>query len=1125
MNARLIAFSFSFLTVLVQAEDAPLVLENSLLRVEFEPGRPSVRNYLHKPTGETLLGDPGGAQEFGEQNFSFAAVFTDGAVEFPGLDPPTVSIEGDRIRYSIDLVFPGPDPFVSFDLTYILNGNTVTLVLENVIEDADAESKLVSLRTSGLIAVTADQDIAKLVVPDSSGRLVDVKTTDPAYYSLISHGGQTSLLSAGLYHSGLGGIVHYEHFDTELFVAIDESPGLGRFGTVGALFNYRYAPADTTNAAFIENFENQNDSMAIDIVPFSDHDDDGDVDWIDLAKVLRADVESKPNPFYSRSFIVKNIWNGLTGVDDLLDRIEKLFNLTDHAKLIVYMVSQQVDESGNPAVSAVIYGKEWETHPDFGTADEVRDAVRQARENFGATLSFHDIYYEYVSTYPDYDPAYRVVGPDGTPTSFTLSNANGTAFFTDLFDYMNNVGKARINETVAFYDLKDSYHIDVLSNGFIQDYSPASPTGKEKNRQGTQLIIDEFAKAGINVTSEALIEHFAESGIGWFISVPRLPIAGNYFSDAPMIPLLQFIYHGKLLYGLCEDQYLSLPLEESRVYYVLEALLLGASSCAHLTDTGGEDPSGLTSPLELEEFYLIDLPWMALNQREMTDYEESGSYRKISYDDDTFVEIDTSENIYRMMVDGRLVATNYVTFFQKSVSEFLLYSRDSQQLVVELPETWPRETSQLELTELTETGSIIPVTFSVDGSTLTFAATGGFPYKLKALTSPNPSSGGSNFTNIPHWSINEIYSNSDGTVQYIELFTTVDGQQGLTGRQITASALGVENGFSIPGDLSGITTGRTVLLATAAYEQLSGISPDFILPDKFIPPGVTKISFADVDSVEFDRSELPLNGTQALNSDLIPVRPNASNFLGDASIVETNINATFDSANLQLNLPVVDIPGIGIANITFILTNSDPVELTLADYYIYKDGIEGGSTAASFLNSTLTIPSLLVDGVYYTIRMDLIDENSIVFGDLEVLNVTTPGANDPVTGIASPIRISGTWSGPLTLDINGHDQVVKDITLILSQDGSIVIGTTHEEAVTGNVLGSIAGNSLVLDWQTNEESEECEKFAVQLVFAITTESLQLAGVSGRVCNNIVDTGPNLKIVTGGESILVKQFTN
>lgn len=115
------------------------------------------------------------------------------------------------------------------------------------------------------------------------------------------------------------------------------------------------------------------------------------------------------------------------------------------------------------------------------------------------------------------------------------------------------------------------------------------------------------------------------------------------------------------------------------------------------------------------------------------------------------------------------------------------------------------------------------------------------------------------------WTINEIYSNEDGTVQFIELFCDVSGQQFLSGHTITASLTGETNRvFTFPSNSPSPTTDRHLLIATAAFAGLPGsVTPDFILPDGFLFTPNGTVNFANADTENY--TGLPTDGVQSLN--------------------------------------------------------------------------------------------------------------------------------------------------------------------------------------------------------------------------------------------------------------------
>jgi hypothetical protein len=101
------------------------------------------------------------------------------------------------------------------------------------------------------------------------------------------------------------------------------------------------------------------------------------------------------------------------------------------------------------------------------------------------------------------------------------------------------------------------------------------------------------------------------------------------------------------------------------------------------------------------------------------------------------------------------------------------------------------------------------------------------------------------------WSIHEIYSNSSGTLQFIELmdgppYDTLGGQNSVNGFSITATntANTQSNTFILPGNpLPGNTLGHMLLFGTAGIQAAGGPAPDYIIPDDFLFTAGGSISF------------------------------------------------------------------------------------------------------------------------------------------------------------------------------------------------------------------------------------------------------------------------------------------
>lgn len=90
------------------------------------------------------------------------------------------------------------------------------------------------------------------------------------------------------------------------------------------------------------------------------------------------------------------------------------------------------------------------------------------------------------------------------------------------------------------------------------------------------------------------------------------------------------------------------------------------------------------------------------------------------------------------------------------------------------------------------------------------------------------------------WDFVEIFSNADGSVQFVEMSTVAAGETVLTAvviRSLT-SFQGSEPDFHFSRNLTGSTANRSLLLATQGFASSPGaVAPDFILPDNFFEIG------------------------------------------------------------------------------------------------------------------------------------------------------------------------------------------------------------------------------------------------------------------------------------------------
>ena len=134
------------------------------------------------------------------------------------------------------------------------------------------------------------------------------------------------------------------------------------------------------------------------------------------------------------------------------------------------------------------------------------------------------------------------------------------------------------------------------------------------------------------------------------------------------------------------------------------------------------------------------------------------------------------------------------------------------------------------------------------------------------------------------FAIEQVYSNADGTVQFVVLRETqnLPGGDAWTGRAFRATRAGVTRSFTFPRDLpDGATAGRRVLLGSDGMAALGVVAPDYVLPDGFLPTDGATLDFAGADQVTY--AALPSDGVNAVTRLGFPTPNVATNFAGQAA--------------------------------------------------------------------------------------------------------------------------------------------------------------------------------------------------------------------------------------------------
>lgn len=217
--------------------------------------------------------------------------------------------------------------------------------------------------------------------------------------------------------------------------------------------------------------------------------------------------------------------------------------------------------------------------------------------------------------------------------------------------------------------------------------------------------------------------------------------------------------------------------------------------------------------------------------------------------------------------------------------------------------------------------------------------------------------------------INEVYSNSDGSVQFIEFVGDADAQDKWAGHVITSTSDAGTNTYPISANLpNAATNDRSVLVATQGFANLGIVTPDYIIiPNGFLSATNSTISFPGMEGGTITYAQLPVDGKLSLNRDGSTGINSPTNFVGNTGTVPSNvISGTEGSDNL---------PGTAGDDVILAAGGQDTLNGGAGN-----DTLDGGSGVDTALYSS--------DHASYSI-----------LGTASGLNISGPDGNDTLSGV------------------------------------------------------------------------------------------------------------------------------
>ena len=303
------------------------------------------------------------------------------------------------------------------------------------------------------------------------------------------------------------------------------------------------------------------------------------------------------------------------------------------------------------------------------------------------------------------------------------------------------------------------------------------------------------------------------------------------------------------------------------------------------------------------------------------------------------------------------------------------------------------------------------------------------------------------------WAINEVYSNSTGTVQFIEFTTAFGGQQflasGFGQHGITSSQGATTKSFPFPGNLPGDTTNKKFLVGTAALAAAGGVVPDYIIPDGFLFVPTGTINFAEGVQV-FSYTSIPTDGILSLNPNMTTGVNSPTNFAGITGSIVPQSSAPGTPANIAATA------GLGQLSVAFTPPNNNggsPITTYTASC---------GTQSASGANSPLIVANLQA-GI--PVSCTVTATNAI----------GTSAASNPSASVA-PLGVPAAPT--IGLAVAGDAQVTINFTPPTNNGGAVISIYT---ATCGGVSADANGAPITVFGLTNGIAVTCTVVAANNV--------------------------------------------
>lgn len=669
------------------APRSPIVLRNRTMTVHIDPADGMPYEYCLAQGGR-MLGEPTG-------DGPLLALTQDASHTPLAVEPVAGHAHFTATSAEIPLIGNvAGKPAVHLTLRYTLSSTSLSVTAKDIREEPGFE--LTEVRLPALASVSSADPKAWLATAESGGQRIELATARPGQLRTAWDWGYAAPVAMVGDAAATAAVEAPAYLDA-LSISVVASSSQKVKASLGAVIVRKVAGGPHTPNLTVD----AGAPCHVTVLPGNP-----ETGWLDAANVLRKGMPARRTGFYDDRFIYK-IFCDMPGAhdcvtfDQALQLVRGIAALTDRAPQVAYVVGWQHHghDTGYPDVSVV--------NARLGNLGRMQNLVAEAKK-VNCILSAHDNYDDAYRDSPAWDE--RIIARDVNGNLMKGGVwAGGQSYIIGMHAYLAHGLAERVANTCSRYPFHQTYHIDVLSAAPLRnDWNPDDPASAVANLHAKWAVLNEFAKHGLDVTSEGMSWPFI-GHISYFWNLPHP--RGDRFGHAEPIPLVPALLRLSSSWG---------GISGTDNAAITESLFYNS---AFSRDLGRDDAA-----LGAAAYYLLQVPWIHLHQRLLRSFRSEAGRTLLDYGNGTRVELDADGTHYRVTVGGVEIARDGATFCRLDDRRIAFYAREDRELSAPLPSGW--QAGSVTAVALSQDGARKPVTATIHNRRITVTVPAGVPIML-----------------------------------------------------------------------------------------------------------------------------------------------------------------------------------------------------------------------------------------------------------------------------------------------------------------------------------------------------------------------------------------------------------